>query len=137
MDLDTEVGTEVATRPMLLCVTFCPLINCSKTGKILAVKGLNYQKVWKFFFTIFIFLFKSNLQITLKYFKGCVRLRSVWVCFFLVPCSPSAENVIFLIINSLRRAIFKRLRKGRGGGVNKRGRFSILNFKRTERLLED
>ena len=32
---------------------------CPKTMKILAVKGLNYQKVWKFwlFFKIFIFLF--------------------------------------------------------------------------------
>ena len=31
-----------ASRPMLFCVTLCP-----KIVKILAVKGLNYQKVWK------------------------------------------------------------------------------------------
>ena len=35
-----------ALRPMLLCVTLCPL-KCPKTVKILALKGLNYQKVWK------------------------------------------------------------------------------------------
>ena len=29
-----------ASRPMLLCAIICPLINCPKTVKILAVKGL-------------------------------------------------------------------------------------------------
>ena len=30
-----------ASRPMLLCVILCPLLNVQKTVKILAVKGLN------------------------------------------------------------------------------------------------
>ena len=45
-----------ASRPMLFCVTLCPLINCPKTLKILAVK-LSKNMTILTFFTIFIFLF--------------------------------------------------------------------------------
>ena len=37
-----------ASRPMLLCVTLCPLINCPKTVKILAVKGLKIDLKYSF-----------------------------------------------------------------------------------------
>ena len=54
MNLDTEVG---ASRPMLLCVTLCPLINsnkCPKTMKVLSVKGLITRRINVFIEVIYL-----------------------------------------------------------------------------------
>ena len=68
-----------ALRPMLLCVTLCPLMNCQKTVKIMAFKGLNkvicdldcmitilitsVTNIFFFFLLLLLFLFLDNVFI--------------------------------------------------------------------------
>ena len=82
MDLDTEVGRSLgylgATRPMLPCVTLYPLMNCPKTIKNLAAKGLKkVAKIDNIFAKINLAktrrINRSLKFIRAKYFKKLIR----------------------------------------------------------------
>ena len=69
---------------MLLCVTLCPLINCPKTVKILALKGLKKNKK------------KNDIKIKIQFFDiqkaSCELFSNRQVKLVITPLYKRRKN---------------------------------------------